>query len=211
MSRNQDVHRKGLEGPQPEERTRPVGRRNTQGIRVDPDIEAERPPRRTIISAYVENEPGVLARVSGLFHRRQYNIESLTVGPTQNEGYSRITLVIEEPDPSIDQAKKQLNKLLPVVHVRELDDENPVARELVILKVDGDEPDKVQAITEMYNGETLDAGPRTITVQITGDEGKIDDAIDAYEQFGIREIARTGQAALARGEEETARVDERHT
>ena len=210
MSRNQDLHRNGLEGPEPEERTRPVGRRNKQGIRVDPDVEAEHEPRRTIISAYVKDEPGVLARVSGLFHRRQFNIESLTVGPTQNEGYSRITLVIEEPDPGIDQAKKQLNKLLPVVHVRELDAE-PVARELVILKVNGDEPDKVQAITEMYGGETLDAGPRTITVQITGDEGKIDDAIDAYEQFGIREIARTGQAALARGEEETARVDETHT
>lgn len=210
MSRNQDVHRNGLEGPEPEERTRPVGRRNKQGIRVDPDVEAEHEPRRTIISAYVKDEPGVLARVSGLFHRRQFNIESLTVGPTQNEGYSRITLVIEEPEPGIDQAKKQLNKLLPVVHVRELDAE-PVARELVILKVNGEEPDKVQAITEMYGGETLDAGPRTITVQITGDEGKIDDAIDAYEQFGILEIARTGQAALARGEEETAVVDETHT
>ncbi|QLD87236.1 acetolactate synthase small subunit [Natronomonas halophila] len=210
MSRRDEDRRQGLEGPEPEERKRPVGRRNSQGIRVDPEVEAEHEPRRTIISAYVENEPGVLARVSGLFHRRQFNIESLTVGPTQNEGYSRITLVIEEPEPGIDQAKKQLEKVLPVVHVRELDNK-PVARELVILKVNGDEPDKVQAITEMYDGQTLDAGPRTVTVQITGDESKIDDAIDAYEQFGIREIARTGQAALARGEEETARVDETHT
>ncbi len=210
MSRNQDISRNGLEGPAPEERTRPVGRRNAQGIRVDPDVEAEPTPRRTIISAYVKDKPGVLARVSGLFHRRQFNIESLTVGPTQNQGYSRITLVVEEPDPGIDQIKKQLNKVLPVVHVRELD-ADPVARELVIVKVEGDEPDKVQAITEMYDGTTLDAGPRTITVQITGEEDKIDDAIDAYEQFGIREIARTGQAALARGEEETARVDELHT
>jgi len=210
MSRRQDTRRTGLEGPPPEERDRPVGRRNSQGIRIDPEIEAEPDPRRTTISAYVENEPGVLAGVSGLFHRRQFNIESLTVGPTQNEGYSRITLVVEEPDPGIDQIKKQLNKLVPVVHVRELDND-PVAVELVILKVDGDDPDKVQAITEMYDGRTLDAGPRTVTVQITGSEGKIDDAIDAYEQFGIREIARTGQAALARGESETARVDERHT
>ncbi len=210
MSRSEDVRRDGLEGPAPEERERPIGRRNSQGIRVDPEVEAEPDPRRTIISAYVEDEPGVLARVSGLFHRRQFNIESLTVGPTQNDGYSRITLVVEEPDPGIDQIKKQLNKVLPVIHVRELDDD-PVACELVILKVDGDEPDKVQAVTEMYRGETLDAGPRTITVQITGDESTIDDAIDAYAQFGIREIARTGQAALARGEEETAVVDEVHT
>lgn len=210
MSRRQNVRRTGLEGPAPEERTRPVGRRNSQGIRIDPEIEAEQEPRRTIISAYVKDEPGVLARVSGLFHRRQFNIESLTVGPTQNEGYSRITLVVEEPEPGIEQIKKQLNKVIPVVHVRELDSD-PVAHELVILKVTGDEPDKVQAITEMYDGETLDAGPRTVTVQITGAEGKIDDAIDAYKQFGIREIARTGQAALARGEEETARVEEKHT
>lgn len=210
MSRRQDVHRNGLEGPTPEERERPAGRRNTQGIRIDPEVEAEPESRRTIISAYVEDKPGVLARVSGLFHRRQFNIDSLTVGPTQNDGYSRITLVVEEPDPGIEQIKKQLNKLLPVIHVRELD-EKPVSRELVIIKVNGEEPDKVQAITEMYDGETLDAGPRTVTVQITGDESKIDDAIDAYAQFGILEIARTGQAALARGEEETARVDEIHT
>ena len=210
MSRNQNVRRDGLEGPEPGDRSRPLGRRNDQGIRVDPAVGVEHEPRRTIISAYVEDEPGVLAGVSGLFHRRQFNIESLSVGPTQNEGYSRITLVIEEPEPGIDQAKKQLGKLLPVVHVRELD-ADPVAGELVILKIDGDEPDEVQAITEMYDGETLDAGPETITVQITGDEGKIDDALDAYAQFGIREIARTGQAALARGATETARVDETHT
>ncbi|MFB6179315.1 MAG: acetolactate synthase small subunit, partial [Halorientalis sp.] len=109
------------------------------------------------------------------------------------------------PEPGIEQAKKQLQKLIPVVSVRELE-ADAVQRELVILKVNGDEPDKVQAITEMYNGETLDAGPRTITVEITGDEQKINDAIDAYKQFGIREVVRTGDAALARGEQPTAAV-----
>ncbi|MFT4945958.1 MAG: acetolactate synthase-1/3 small subunit [Natronomonas sp.] len=78
----------------------------------------------------------------------------------------------------------------------------------MIVKVNGREPDKVNAITDMYDGQTLDAGPRTITVQITGDEQKIDDAIDAYEQFGIREIARTGYAAIARGEAPTAQVSQ---
>ncbi len=196
----------GLHGPEPSERMRPVGRRNSQGIRIDPEAEAEHQPRRTVMTALVENEPGVLSRVSGLFSRRQFNIESLTVGPTQEDDYSRITIAVEEPDPNIDQIEKQLSKLVPVVSARELDGQ-PVARELVLLKVNGEEPDKVHAITEMYNGTTLDAGPRTITVQITGDEGKIDDAIDAYEQFGIREIARTGQAALARGETATAPND----
>ena len=179
MSRRQNVQRQGLEGPRPEERTRPIGRRNSQGIRIDPEVEAEPKPRRTTISAYVKNEPGVLARVSGLFHRRQFNIESLTVGPTQNEGYSRITIVVEEPDPNIDQIEKQLSKLVPVVSARELDGQ-PVARELVRVKVNGEEPDKVHAITGMYDGATLDAGHRTITVQLTGDEGKIDDAIDDF-------------------------------
>jgi acetolactate synthase-1/3 small subunit len=196
----------GLRGPEPEERMRPTGRRNAQGIRIDPEAEAEHDPRRTVITALVENEPGVLSRVSGLFSRRQFNIESLTVGPTQEDDYSRITIVVEEPDPNVDQIEKQLSKLVPVVSARELDGQ-PVTRELVLLKVNGEEPDKVHAITGMYDGTTLDAGPRTITVQITGDEGKIDDAIDAYEQFGIREIARTGQAALARGETATAPND----
>ena len=193
----------GLHGPEPEERMRPTGRRNSQGIRVDPDAEAQHEPRRTVVTALVENEPGVLSRVSGLFSRRQFNIESLTVGPTQEDDYSRITIAVEEPDPNIDQIEKQLSKLVPVVSARELDGQ-PVARELVLVKVNGEEPDKVHAITGMYDGTTLDAGPRTITVQLTGDEGKIDDAIDAFEQFGIREIARTGQAALARGETATA-------
>jgi acetolactate synthase-1/3 small subunit len=195
----------GLRGPAPEDRPRPTGRRNAQGIRIDPEAEAEHPPRRTVISALVEHEPGVLARVSGLFSRRQFNIESLTVADTQNDDWARITVVVEEPDPGIDQVEKQLEKVVPVIHVRELE-ADAVARELVVVKVDADRPNDVHAITEMYSGKTLDAGPRTITVELTGDERKIDDAIDAFRQFGIREIARTGQTALARGETETAVV-----
>jgi acetolactate synthase-1/3 small subunit len=159
-----------------------------------------------VVSALVEHKPGVLADVSGLFSRRQFNIESLTVGPTIDEKHARITLVVEEPDPGIAQVEKQLEKLVPVVSVRELQPD-AIRRELVILKVNGQEPDKVHAITQMYDGTTLDAGPRTITVQITGDEQKIDDAIDAFRQFGIRETVRTGYAALARGEEPTADIN----
>ena len=175
-------------------------------VRIDPEVEATHEPERALLSALVKHEPGVLAEVSGLFSRRQFNIESLTVGATIDEDFARMTIVIEEPRPGIDQAKKQLEKLIPVVSVRELD-ADAVQRELVIVKVNGREPDKVNAITEMYDGTTLDAGPRTITVQITGDEQKINDAIDAFRQFGIREIARTGQAALARGERWTAATE----
>lgn len=197
----------GLDGPHPEAREMPDGQRSSQGIRIDPQAEAEHDPRRTVISALVEHEPGVLSKVSGLVSRRQFNIESLTVGPTTNPETARITLVIEEPDPGIRQVETQLKKLIPVISVRELGDD-AIRRELVVMKVHGDEPDKVHAITEMYDGLTLDAGPRTITVEISGDEQKIDDAIDAFQQFGIREIARTGQTALARGEEWTTDAEE---
>jgi acetolactate synthase-1/3 small subunit len=197
----------GLPGPGPNDRPRPDGRRNEDGIRIDPEVEAAHEPRRAVLSALVEHEPGVLAKVSGLFSRRQFNIESLTVGTTVDESRARMTIVIEETDPGVEQAKKQLRKLIPVVSVRELDPD-AVQRELVIVKVNGEEPDKVNAITQMYDGETLDAGPRTITVEIAGNEQKIDDAIDAYKQFGIREIVRTGHAALARGEQPTAEVED---
>ena len=192
-----------MPGPPPAERPHPKGRRNTEGIRIDPVVEAEHDPRRAVISALVDNEPGVLARVAGLVSRRQFNIESLTVGPTTVEGHSRITMVVEETDPGIAQIRTQMAKLPPVISVGEVAG-NAVTAELVLLKVRGDEPEKVHAVTKMYDGETLDAGPRTITVQLTGDESTIDDALDAFEQFGILEIARTGQTALARGDTPTA-------
>ena len=196
-----------LPGPAPEDRMHPEGRRNSQGIRIDPAAEAEHPPERAVLSALVTHEPGVLAEISGLFSRRQFNIESLTVGPTVDDSLARMTIVIEEPGPGVDQAKKQLEKRIPVISVRELDTD-AVQRELVIVKVNGDHPDQVNAITDMYNGQTLDAGPRTVTVELTGNQQKIDDAIDAYRQFGIRELVRTGYAALARGEAPTAQVSQ---
>ncbi len=192
----------GLQGPPPENRPHPDGRRNSQGIRIDPEVEAEPRTRTALVSALVEHEPGVLARVSGLFSRRQFNIESLTVGPTTVEGNARITLVVEETEPGIDQVKKQLGKLKPVLSVGELG-QRAIRSELVLLKINGDEPDKVHAVTQMYDGETLDAGPRTITVQLTGTHDTIEDAIDAFRQFGIIEIARTGPTALARGDTPT--------
>ena len=191
------------EQPGPEDREHPAGRRNLEGIRIDPVVEAEQESRRAVISALVEDEPGVLARVSGLVSRRQFNIESLTVGPTTVEGHSRITMVVEETDPGIDQIEKQMAKLKPVISVGEVSGD-AVTAELVLLKVEADDPAAVHAVTEMYDGRTLDAGPRTITVQLTGDEDRIDDALDAFRQFGILEIARTGQTALARGDTPTA-------
>jgi len=193
----------GLPGPPPEERQRPEGRRNKQGIRVDPDVEAEPPVRRTVISALVEHEPGVLAEVSSLFRRRQFNIESLTVGPTTDDDYARITLVVEEPDPGIDQVEKQLAKLLSVVSVRELP-EDAMRRELALVKVDATHPDRVNAVADMYDAKATDAGPETATFEVTGSRQKVGAAVEAFERFGIEELVRTGTAALARGTETTA-------
>ncbi|MFB6107694.1 MAG: acetolactate synthase small subunit [Haloplanus sp.] len=192
----------GLEGPTPEERADPEGRRNTQGIRIDPEVEAEPEVRRAVLSALVTHEPGVLASVSGLFRRRQFNIESLTVGPTTDTDRARITLEIEEPEPGIEQAKKQLQKLVPVIAVTELESD-AIRRELAIIKVDGTHPDQVGAIAEMYDGKTVDVSRESVTVEITGSEQKIDAAVDTFERFGIHELVRTGTAALERGTRKT--------
>jgi acetolactate synthase-1/3 small subunit len=187
-----------MHGPHPDERMRPAGRRNTQGIRIDPEAEATHQPRRAVLSTLVKHEPGVLAEVSGLFSRRQFNIESLTVGATTDEDVARMTIVIEEPEPGVDQAKKQLAKLIPVISVTELQPE-AVRRELALIKVDGEDPDDVQALAEMYGGKMVDATTEAITVELTGSAQKIDAAIEAFEQCEVQEIVRTGAAALERG------------
>jgi acetolactate synthase-1/3 small subunit len=177
---------------------RPEGRRNSQGIRVDPEAEATHEPRQAVLSALVKHRPGVLAEVSGLFSRRQFNIESLTVGPTSDDSIARMTILIEEPQPGIEQAKKQLQKLVPVVSVMELEPES-VRRELALIKVGGEKPDDVNAVAEMYDGQAVDASTDSVTVEITGSKQKIDAAVEAFEQFDVQEIVRTGAAALERG------------
>jgi acetolactate synthase-1/3 small subunit len=203
-SRAEDTHRTGLKGPTPEERPHPEGRRNSQGIRIDPEVEAEPAVREAVLSALVLNEPGVLARASGLFARRQFNIESLTVGTTQNEEYSRITLVVREPEPGIEQAKKQLEKLVPVISVTELT-EDAVRRELALIKVDGDHPDQIAAVADMYDGTVVDASAEAITIEVTGTSTTIENALDTFDRFGVREIVRTGTAALEAGADATAK------
>ena len=192
----------GLEGPAPEERPSPKGRRNSQGIRINPEAEAEPDSRRAVLSALVKHQPGVLANISGLFRRRQFNIESLTVGPTTDQERARITLEIEEPEPGIEQAKKQLQKLVPVIAVTELEPE-AIRRELALIKVDGSAPDQVGAVAEMYDGKTVDVSQESVTVEITGSEQKIDAAVETFGRFGIHEIVRTGTAALERGTRKT--------
>jgi acetolactate synthase-1/3 small subunit len=195
---------RGLKGPGPHDRPHPDGRRNDQGFRIDPEVEAQPDTRRAVVSALVEHEPGVLAKVSGLFARRQFNIEELTVGATQNEDYARITLVVEESEPGIDQVTKQLGKLVPVLSVNELQ-ADAIQREIALVKVDGEKPDEVLAVAEMYDGEIVDSTDGTVTIELTGSERKMEAALDTFERFGVREIARAGTVALERGDKETAR------
>jgi len=170
-------------------------------VKIDPEVEARHEPERTVLAAWVEHHPGVLSEVSGLFSRRQFNIDSLTVGPTNVDGEAHITLVITEPRPGVEQARKQLEKLVPVIEVTELD-EGSVERELALIKVDGDRPEQVNAIADMYRGEVVDVAPESLTVEVTGPEEKIDAAISSFERFGVREVVRTGTAAMARGSED---------
>ena len=197
----------GIDGPHPDERTRPAGRRNSQGIRIDPEAEATHRSRRAVLSTLVKHEPGVLSEVSALFSRRQFNIESLTVGATDDPEIARMTIVIEEPEPGVDQAKKQLRKLVPVISVEELEPE-AVQRELVLVKVDGAKPDDVNAVADMYDGNVVDASADAITVEITGSSQKIEAAIEAFDQFTVREVVRTGTAAIDRGAQ-TLRAERR--
>jgi len=200
--------KRGLDGPAPEERPSPAGRRNKQGIRIDPEVEATYEPRRTVISALVEHEPGVLSDVSGLFSRRQFNIESLTVGPTENDDHARITIVVEEPDPGIDQVEKQLRKLVPVISVRELEpDAMRRELELVLIKVGAGATRPGRRCCGHVQRQDGRLESETATIEVTGARQKIEAAIDTFSQFGIREISRTGTTALARGIDRTAASD----
>jgi acetolactate synthase-1/3 small subunit len=187
-----------MPGPAPDERMRPEGRRNLQGIRIDPEAEATHEPRQAVLSALVKHQPGVLSEVSALFSRRQFNIESLTVGPTVDDDTARMTILIEEPEPGIDQAKKQLRKLVPVIQVTELEQE-AVRRELALIKVGGEKPDDINAVAEMYDGQSVDAATDAVTIEVTGSKQKIDAAVEAFKQFDVQEVVRTGAAALERG------------
>ena len=191
-----------MQGPAPSERPTVEGKRNAQGIRIDPDAVAQPEPRRVVISALVDHEPGVLAKVSGLFARRQFNIESLTVGPTTNPELARMTIVAEESTPGIEQVKRQLRKAVATHSVREI--EGATERELALIKVRGDDPAGVAAVAKMYGGEAVQTGSEVVTVELTGTEAQVDEAISAFERFGVREVARTGTAALATGTDPTA-------
>ncbi len=154
-----------------------------------------------IISVLVENKAGVLAKISGLFSRRGFNIESLAVGPTDDEKISRITLSVNAEEHSVEQIIKQLYKLINVIKIQELDPSNIVARELVLIKVSADSKTRpeILEIVSVFRANIVDVGKKTLLIEITGDSSKVKALEDLLRPFGILELVRTGKIACARG------------
>jgi len=154
-----------------------------------------------IISVLVENKAGVLAKISGLFSRRGYNIESLAVGPTDDERISRITLVVDADEHSVEQITKQLYKLINVIKVQELEPSNIVERELVLIKVNADSKTRgeIVEIVNVFRANIVDVAKKTLIIEITGSSQKVKAFQDLLRPFGILELVRTGKIACTRG------------
>lgn len=156
--------------------------------------------RRTL-SVLVENKSGVLVRVVELFSRRGYNIESLAVGPTENHQFSRITLVVEGDDEIIEQITKQLNKQIDVLKVSDITSDDAVHRELVLIKVNSDSNSRseIMQIVDIFRAKIVDVSKKSMIVEITGDQNKINALEELLRQFGIKELVRTGVIGMTRG------------
>jgi len=161
---------------------------------------------RHVISVFVENKHGVLSRISGLFSARGYNIESLCVAPVNGDGLGRMTIVVAGDDWVLEQINKQLNKLIDVIKVQDMTGENFIDRELVLVKVNSTKTTRseIMQVTNIFRAKIVDISPKTLTVEATGSEAKINAIIGMLRPFGIKEVARTGQIAMSR--EFTGRV-----
>ncbi|HXV08723.1 MAG TPA: acetolactate synthase small subunit [Burkholderiales bacterium] len=157
---------------------------------------------RHIISLLLENESGALSRVSGLFSARGYNIESLTVAPTEDSTLSRMTIVTSGSDDVIEQITKQLNKLVDVVKVVDLSDGEHIERELMLVKVRaaGKDREEMKRMAEIFRGRIIDVTDKSYTIELTGDTGKLDAFLNALERGSILETVRTGASGIGRGD-----------
>ena len=156
---------------------------------------------RHIISILLENESGALSRVAGLFSARAYNIESLTVAPTDDPSLSRMTLVTTGTDEIVEQVCKQLNKLVDVVKLVDLTEDAHVERELTLIKVkaEGEARDEVKRLVDIFHGQIIDLTDTTYTLEVTGDSDKIDAVLKALEHITIVEVVRSGKLGMGRG------------
>jgi acetolactate synthase-1/3 small subunit len=155
---------------------------------------------RHTISVLVENKFGVLTRVAGLFSGRGYNIDTLNVGPTHDPNTSRMTIVTRGDDATLEQIVKQLNKLVDVLEVQDFREGEYVDRELILIKVKVDSKSRaeVMQITDIFRAKIVDVQPATLTIEITGNESKVDKFIELMQTFGVLQLTRTGKVALPR-------------
>ncbi len=153
------------------------------------------------LSVLVEDKPGVLARIAGLFSRRGFNIESLAVGPTEHADVSRMTIVVNVAESPLEQVTKQLNKLVEVIKIVELDPDTSVNRELVMVKVaaTADTRGQVLDTVQLFRAKVIDVASDAVTIQVIGNQGKIADLLRVLEPFGIRELVQSGMVAIGRG------------
>ena len=160
---------------------------------------------RQILVALVEDKPGVLNRVAGLFRRRGFNIASLAVGHSETPNMSRMTIVVEGDEGVRQQAARQLRKLIGVMEVRDITDDPIVARELTLIKVKAAPQNRsdIISIVEIFRGDIVDVEPDSMVIQATGDENKIEALHNMLRPFGVMEIMRTGQVAMVRGSAES--------
>ena len=165
---------------------------------------------KNVISILVQNQPGVLVRVASMFSRRGFNIDSLAVGPTHNPEYSRITVVAMGNQLVVNQIVKQLKKLIEVVAVQVLPQEMYVGRGMALIKVSaGEKRTEVLKLAEVFRATVVDVDQQTLTLEITGDESKIDALAAVLAPYGLLELARTGIVGLARGENTIYKCEER--
>lgn len=157
--------------------------------------------RTHTLSVLVEDTPGVLARIAALFSRRGFNIQSLAVGATEHKGMSRMTIVVSAEETPLEQITKQLNKLINVIKIVEQEEEHSVSRELALIKVKADAGSRSQVIeaVNLFRAKVIDVSPEALTIEATGDQGKLDAFLRVLEPFGIRELAQSGVVSLSRG------------
>jgi acetolactate synthase-1/3 small subunit len=156
---------------------------------------------RHIVSALVENKPGVLARISTLFAARGYNIDSLTVAPTEDPTISRMTIVVEGDERILEQVEKQLNKLIDVIKVREYSEVEHLERDLMLVKVKADKSGRSQIIelVDIFRAKIVDVSQESLIIEVTGDKKKVDALLELLRPYGVIEMVRTGVVAMARG------------
>lgn len=163
---------------------------------------------RHVLSILVRNQAGVLSRITGLFSRRGYNIDSLTVGVTEDPNLSRMTVCVHTDDETVVQIKNQVRKLYDVLKVEELSPSDAVIREIVMIKIKASSDDRAEVIgiCDIFRANIVDVAQESLVAQIAGDESKLDAFVSMLEPFGIKEIVRTGLTALKRGPEELKNI-----